>query len=183
MLKKKPWKTPLFFVCSKFLSFRQVSSHHRENRLRQGARSDPLPPVEPAPRWVVSLDLAVPAAAGARHPEETGQKPTGRTAGTAHRLSASVVVVVVDVVVLSQRRSLFLSDSVEGVCAGHEGSGLLDRLSLLPGQNPQRQQRRWDPLSALTPEPAVLFGGEGLEEKKSSCNVTKSDTLPVLIVN
>lgn len=89
---------------------------------------------------MVSLDLAVPAGAGARHPEETGQKPPGCTAGTAHRPSACVVVVVE--VVLLQHRLLLLSVSVEGVCAGHEGSRLLDRLSLLPGQNPERQQRR-----------------------------------------
>lgn len=91
---------------------------------------------------MVFLDLAVPAAAGACHPEETGQKPTGCTAGTAHRLSACVVVVVVVEVVLLQHRSLLLSVSVEGVCAGHKGSRLLDRLSLLPGQNPECQQRR-----------------------------------------
>lgn len=43
---------------------------------------------------------------------------------------------------------LFVSD----VCFRYEGSGLLDRLSFLPGQNPQSQQGRWGSISPFTPD-------------------------------
>lgn len=65
----------------------QVPSHYRENRLWQRAGPDPLPPVEPSAWRVVSLELAVPAAAGARQPEEAGPESTVLTTGTTHRPS------------------------------------------------------------------------------------------------
>lgn len=74
------------------LMSRQVCCHHREDRLRQGAGSGPLPPVEPAAQRVVSLELAVPSPTGARQPEEAGPEPAAGSAGTARtepeRLSA-----------------------------------------------------------------------------------------------
>lgn len=45
------------------------------------------------------------------------------------------------VVLLSEHVEVF-SVSALGVCFWYKGSGLLDRLSFLPSQNPQRQQRR-----------------------------------------
>ena len=68
------------------LSSCQVRSHHREDRLRQRTPPDPLPSVEPAARRMVSLELAVPAAAGAGQPEEAGPEPVTGAAGTRHTL-------------------------------------------------------------------------------------------------
>lgn len=62
----------------------QVSGHYREDRLRPGARADPLPPVESAPRRVVLLDVALPAATGARLPEETRPQSVLLAAGIVH---------------------------------------------------------------------------------------------------
>lgn len=54
--------------------------------------------------------------------------------------------------------SSFIFVSVSDVCFGYEGSGLLDRLSFLPGQNPPGQQGRWGSVSPLTPDVMLLYG-------------------------
>lgn len=60
----------------------QVHSYNWKNRLRQRAGPDPLPSVEPSTWWMVSVELAVPSAAGASQSEEAGPESTTISPGT-----------------------------------------------------------------------------------------------------
>lgn len=122
------------------LSLRQVCGDHQESRLRRRTGARPLPPVAPPSRRVVSVGLAAPAAAGARQLEEAGLESTISAPGT----TAPVIrPEQVDEWSLpgSCLRS-FVSRCVSGVRFRYEGPGVLDGLSVLPRQDPQRQQRR-----------------------------------------
>lgn len=137
----------LNFSCV-LLPWRQVRSHHREDRLRQRASPDPLPTVEPAARRVVSVELTVPAPAGASQPEEAGPEPTGVTAGAMR--TPEVLIdsqFKSDVCVCLSRVCVCVS--AQGVCVGFQGPGLLDRLPFLPSQNPPGQQGWWGSASNL----------------------------------